>query len=150
MKIGDLFHSWGERFLLPLAANVLLLVSCACTVQAEESFYPITTSDKAFFEQIRNSILTDDIDWLAKSVAYPIVLRPAGNEIAVRNKHDLKKRSKLILNEHLKSVVRTQSPDTLFKNWQGVMIGDGEIWYSKIIEKGREKRGWVLRVIAIN
>jgi len=150
MKTGDLLGYWGERSLLPLAAYVLLLVSCACTAQAEESFYPVTTSDKAFFEQIRNAILTDDIDWLANSIAYPIVLRLPGNEITVRNKHDLKKRSKLILNERMKSVVRTQSPDTLFKNWQGVMIGDGEIWYSMIIEKGREKRGWVLRVIAIN
>jgi len=150
MKTGDLFHSWGERFLLPSAAYVLLLVSWASITWAQESFYPITPSDKALFGQIRNAILTDNIDWLANSVSYPTVLRPGGHEIRVSSKRALKKRAKLFLNEHLKSIVRTQSPDTLFKNWQGVMIGDGEIWFSEVVEKGQKQRGWMFRVIAIN
>jgi hypothetical protein len=151
MKSAHRLHTLGKGYLLSWVAYVLLLISFACTIRAERrEGCTINASDKAFFEQIRNAILKDDIDWLANSITYPIVLRPNGRKIAVSNKRDLKKRAKLILNEHLKSLVSTQYPDTLFKNWQGVMIGDGEIWFSEVVDKEQEKQGWVFRIIAIN
>ena len=150
MKTAELFHNCGKHYLWFSAAYILLLAPCACTLRAEEGIYSITASDKDFFGQIRNAVLTDNIDWFAKAVAYPIALRSGGHEITVRNKQAFKKRAKLVFNEHLKSVVRSQSADTLFKNWQGVMIGDGVIWFSEVIEKGQKQQGWVFRIVAIN
>src|SRR6267142_4755031 len=86
--------------------------------------FPLTASDKAFFDQIRKAVLSDDIEWFSKAVSYPIVLRPNSREIKVKNKRDLKEHARLIFTAQLKSTVQRQSSSSLFKNWQGVMVGN--------------------------
>jgi hypothetical protein len=43
----------------------------------------------------------------------------------------------------VKAAVASQSPDCLFANWQGVMIGSGVIWFEQ------ENHG-AMRIKAIN
>jgi hypothetical protein len=150
MQTIELFDTSRKRGLLFLAGYILSLITCGSTVRADEGIYPITASDRDFFREIRNAVLAQDIDRFANAVAYPIVLRSGRHEIIVRNKKALKKNAKLVFNEHLKPVVKSQSPDTLFKNWQGVMIGDGQIWFSKVIEDGQKQGSSVFRIVAIN
>lgn len=118
---------------------------------SQTEMYPITTSDKAFFESIRNAILANDVEWLSIAVSYPIVLRSSKGEFKLENKGDLKARFTLIATPRVKSVVRNESPASLFKNWQGVMVGNGEIWFSEIAqtdEQGHQR--WVQKIVALN
>lgn len=110
--------------------------------------YPITAQDKAFLERIQKAVLTNDVEWLSGVVSYPIVLKQNDKGITLKNSDDFKKYSASILTPYLKSAVQNQSPDSLFKNWRGVMIGNGVIWFSGIKEQPDED--WKDRIIGIN
>ncbi len=112
--------------------------------------YPVTASDKAFFVQVRKAILTNDIRWLSEAVSYPIVLKSGKTEYKLQNKEDFAAHASLILTAHLKTTVQNQSPESLFKNWQGVKIGTGEIWFSEVAETTGNEKTWVQRIIGIN
>jgi hypothetical protein len=118
--------------------------------KAESNVEPdnsVTAADKDFFRQIRRAILVDDVEWLSKAMSYPAVLDTSTGKVKLRNANDFKKHAKLILSSQLKSVVRNQSPDALFKNWQGVMAGDGEVWFDQ--EKTKKEERWVHRIHAL-
>lgn len=141
-----------NRFRAVAAAALLILLFAAPRSGADTDFYPVTASDRAFFEHVRKAVLADDIEQFSEAVSFPIVLRSGGKELKLENKRDFKQHAALILTTRLKSVVRKQSPDSLFKNWQGVMIGQGEIWFSEVEETG-QGNGQVTkmqRIIAIN
>ena len=125
----------------------LLFGSYAC--KAEEGFYQVTASDKAFFKQVQKAVLAEDWEWLSTSIAYPIEVQLKKGTVRLKTKEELKKSARLIFDEGLKKVVQDQSEATLFKNWQGVMIGQGEIWFSDV-GKTDQKSGQLTKIIAIN
>jgi hypothetical protein len=134
-----------------VAITVFLVLSfVAPQSKADLHEFSISASDKTFFEQIRTAVLADDVEWFSEAVHYPIVLRPSNGEIKINNKKDFKKHATLVFTTLLKSTLQNQSPDSLFKNWQGVMIGNGEIWFSKVGEKTENGIVWTYRIIGIN
>lgn len=127
----------------------------ACPVcMADADYWSISSGDKAFFEQIKKAVLADDFDWLSDAVDYPIELYFAGERrlqpksARIRTKAELKKYKSAIFCERLKCAVRNQSPDSLFKNWQGRMVGNGELWFDQRQNNGQTN--WTYRITAIN
>lgn len=134
-------------------AFVTSIVLCvwvfSATAQTNEyKMFPVTHGDKVFCEQIKKAVLTNNVEWLSGVISYPLTLKQNGNSIILNSSSDFKKRSADILTPLLKSSVQNQSPDSLFKNWQGVMIGNGAIWFSGIKEKS--DKSWKHRIIGIN
>lgn len=121
----------------------------AATAQTNEfKMFPVTHGDKVFCEQIKKAFLTNNIEWLSRVVSYPLTLKQNDKTITLNNSSDFKKYATAILTAHLKSAVQNQLPDSLFKNWQGVMIGNGAIWFSAI--KETPDVDWRHRIIGIN
>lgn len=103
---------------------------------SEVNIYPLLASDKLFFLQIRKAVLTNDIKWLSEAVLkYPFAIKVAGKTIKLKDKKDFVEHAKLILQPMFKSVVSQQSPETLSKNWEGIMVGNGVIWFTEVEEK---------------
>lgn len=99
---------------------------------------------------MRKAVLGNDVKWLSEAMSYPIVLKSGESRYTLQNTNDFALHASVILTPHLKSTVQNQSPDTLFKNWQGVMVGKGEIWFSEVAENNGKETTWVQRIIAIN
>lgn len=116
--------------------------------RTSSSMYPITAQDKTFLEQIQKAVSTNDVEWLSEVVSYPLTLKQHDKNITLKNSSDFKKYSASILTPYLKSAVQNQSPDSLFKNWRGVMIGGGVIWFSAVKEKTEDD--WTHRIIGVN
>jgi len=134
-----------------IAKMFLLLAFTVVAVQsAEFKMYPVTSEDKAFLEQIKNVVLADDAQAFSRMISYPVAIRPNDKTIKLEGPADIKKNSAAIFTARLKSAVRSQTPDSLFKNWRGVMIGKGEIWFSKVLEKDSQGENWEYRIIGIN
>jgi hypothetical protein len=128
-----------------------LLIPCFLSLETNAQFYPVSPSDQAFFKQAQRAVLTDDVEWLSRALSnYPFTVKLKAGQIKLKNKEDLKKHAKTIFNAKLKDAIRNQSSNSLFKNWQGVMIGDGEIWFSEIGQTNEHGTAWVQRIIAIN
>ena len=130
----------------PTVWLILSLVAFA----ARAEMYPVTAADELFFEQIKKAISKEDVKWLSEAIGYPIFLKTQNRAIKLKNKSDFTDHSALILSARFKSTVQEQSPHTLFKKWQGVMIGNGKIWFSQVGEKNGNGILWVYRIIAIN
>ncbi len=137
---------------LTAATALLIVLFTARPSPAGTDLYPVTASEEAFFEQVRKAVLADDIERLSEVVSFPIVLRSGEQEVKIKDKRDFKEHAALILTTRLKSVVQNQSSGSLFKNWRGVMIGNGEIWFSEVGVKNGKADGlsWVYRIIAVN
>jgi hypothetical protein len=132
--------------------NIVFLITTLLASHASadtNSVGSVSPSDKAFFEQIQTAVLADDVEWFANAISYPILIRMNKEEFPVADKEAFKRHAKLVFSNSLKSTLRRQSRDSLFKNWQGIMIGRGEIWFSQVVEKTKGK-DWVYRVIAMN
>jgi len=131
---------------------VLVIQVFSIEGRSDGDMYALTSSDQAFFERMRKAVLDDDTERVANALAYPFDARLEKGKIKLKTAKDFKKHAKIILNERLKSILRKQSIKTLFKNWQGIMVGDGEIWFSEVEENTNKasKDSWVYRITAIN
>lgn len=89
----------------------------------------ISIEERAFFSEIRDAILSEDAKRLAGMVVYPQRLCIGGKVGVVKNQDEFEMGFSDIVNQRVRGAVLGQSPDQLFKNWRGVMVGDGEIWF---------------------
>jgi hypothetical protein len=120
------------------------------SIEADDFQMSATVADKAFFQQIKTAILNNDTNWLSSAISYPITIKTDRRSFRLRKKRDFNAHAALLLTPHFKAVVQQQSPDSLVKNWAGIMIGDGEIWFSKVEEISGTGIVWVYRIIAFN
>jgi hypothetical protein len=125
---------------------------CAMADENQDFSMAVTQSDKAFFQQIKKAIATNDFGWLSTAVSYPLDVQLTNKVLHLANEADFQKNAGTIVTEQLKSVVKEQSADSLFKNWEGVMVGRGQIWFTRIGEdpgKGQPLI-WVYKITAFN
>jgi len=86
-----------------------------------------------FFLAIQDCVRNDDRVGLAGMVLYPISVYTNGQQkIELRNEKDFIAQYSQIATTKWKQTVLEQDPAELFMNWQGVMIGSGEIWFSPV------------------
>lgn len=91
---------------------------------------------------IQEMLASDERSALASMVAFPIKVRLGGKQVEITSKKQFLGHYGEIVNAKVRRAVARQNADGLFANYQGVMIGDGEIWFGP-----REGK---LCIIAIN
>jgi hypothetical protein len=88
---------------------------------------------KPFFEAIQKAVEQSDAIALSKMVKYPITLKnPKGKTVKVFTSKEFVASYPQFITSQWKKAVLRQKYKELFANWQGVMIGRGEIWFSGI------------------
>lgn len=102
-----------------------------------------------FFEKLKKAVAEDDRQTVALMVDYPFQARIKGRAVKIRDRKHFSADYDEIITPKVKNAISRQSYATLFANWQGVMIGDGEIWFSGIC-KDDECREQTIKIIAIN
>ena len=103
---------------------------------------------RAFFTDLQTAILAGNKPAVAAMVAYPLTVRRGGKDIALRAAPDLLARYDQIVTARVVAAVRKQTYETLFARDTGVMIGDGQVWFSGICGDNACQRQTV-KVIAI-
>ena len=71
----------------------------------------------------------------------------------VRSPAEFLKRYHEVFNENVIRAVTSQEADALFANWRGVMLGNGQVWFSGVCaaeDRGRPCADKVIRVITVN
>lgn len=97
-----------------------------------------------FFAKLQAAIAAGDKATVAGLVDYPFQARIGDKAIKVRDAAHFIADYDRVITAKVKAAVAKQTYATLFANWQGVMIGDGEIWFSGIGD------GKQVKIIAIN
>ena len=97
-----------------------------------------------FLHGLQQAVAKDQRARVAAMVQYPVNVVIAGKKIRLRNKPDFLKRYDLVMNRKVRDAIAGQKPEDLFANYQGVMIGGGEIWFNQLY------RSKLIKIIAIN
>ncbi len=127
----------------------LLLLSCALlrpaalTAQAPHSPSEIDQSISAnigdpaafhsFFTTLQQSVAKHDASTVASLVSYPIAIDPHTKRArTIRTPEDFIARYDGIVTPHIAEVITKQKYEDLFVNYQGAMLGSGEVWIAGI------------------
>lgn len=89
---------------------------------------PLTSMALRFATCLRNAIKTDDRDWVAGHVLYPIKLTVEGQFKLIHNKGEFIKFYNEIIGDDIKQIAMSDSQWTVSKHDDGFMIGTGQIW----------------------
>ncbi len=97
-----------------------------------------------FFDSLKKAVAAGDKAAVAAVVDYPFQARINGKAVKLRDAAHFMADYDKIVTSKVKNAVAGQTYETLFANWQGVMIGDGEVWFSGVGD------GNTVKITAIN
>ncbi|MDP4579391.1 MAG: hypothetical protein NWS66_05780 [Saprospiraceae bacterium] len=112
----------------------------------------IVGSDAAveeFVYDAKKAISKGDKIWLAANLFYPIKVRISEkSSVVLKNKNQFLLQYDKIFTTAFKSKLNNTFSHNLFNNYQGVMIGNGEIWINNTLNASEAKP--IFQIIAIN
>ena len=102
-------------------------------IEEEEVFAEdIIFDDVEFMQKVKNAIAESNKEWLANYISYPLKTTLNGQEeIIVENRQQFIDNFEQIFFPAYKEQIEKHSVNNLFSNWQGTMLGNGEIWISE-------------------
>lgn len=130
-----------------MMARLLLLLVTSLTLAAWADFSAAgvdPVAAKNFLAVLQKAVASDQRQEVANMVSYPITVVEKGKKIALKSAADLLKKYDVVFNKTVKAQLAAQKPDKLFARDQGVMIGNGEIWF----RTGPDNK--TLKIIGIN
>ena len=91
----------------------------------------------AFIVELQAAIRNDDKDWLADHLHLPVNYFGKTKQV-IDSKDWFLKHYTTVIGPELKANVLKQDPNSYFKNYQGVMVGDGgrNIWLDDFGDEG--------------
>jgi hypothetical protein len=87
---------------------------------------------RAFLAELQQAVQANDQKKIAGMISYPMNFIHEGKRTRIRNKQTLIARYDSIFTEHIRKAILQQSAHCLFGNYQGEMIGNGEVWFSEM------------------
>jgi hypothetical protein len=80
-------------------------------------------------KHVKTSILNSDKEWIANHINYPLKTTLfKGKAITIKNKKQLIDNFDQIFHQEFKDKIKSLCVCNMFNNYQGVMLGDGQIW----------------------
>jgi hypothetical protein len=104
---------------------------------------------RTFLQVLQAAVAGDDRRQVAAMVSYPLKPRIHGQVVRLRSVQQFLRHYDALLPPTTRAALATQSYETLFVNSQGVMIGNGELWFSGVCNDQRCSRR-TIRLIAFN
>lgn len=87
---------------------------------------------EAFLSALQQAVAAGDEDRVAAMVAYPLEVTVDGRRVALPSPERFVERYDQLLTPGVEAAIAGQRYATLFANADGVMIGDGEVWFSGV------------------
>jgi predicted component of type VI protein secretion system len=87
---------------------------------------------RSFFDALKKAVSEGDKAAVAAMVDYPFQARIGGKSVKIRDAAHFVADYDKVVTAKVKSALHAQGYESLFANWQGVMVGDGEIWFSGV------------------
>jgi len=106
---------------------------------AKADGYALTPEDRAFFNDLKSALIGEQKEQVASFVAYPVSVYAGEKEIVLKNAKEFLSKYNQVITAKVRSVIQHQNPDDLVKNWRGVMVGDGEMWFARIKPDGAKQ-----------
>lgn len=87
------------------------------------------------FNTIKSLVKNNEKSKVANYVSYPLNVNKEDKKIKIQSKEDFIKNYNTIFTENVKKALLNQDVTKTFVNYQGVMVGSGEIWFTHVKNK---------------
>ncbi len=120
-----------------LPALVLALVIATGSAHAGESESDLKTPETEIIKAMQEAVRADDKDWFVKHLHCPVRYFGKPTHI-ITSKGWFLKNYATVIGPKLKEAILAQDPDNYFKNYQGLMVGEGShnIWLEDFGDPG--------------
>jgi hypothetical protein len=87
-------------------------------------------------------------DPIAPFIEYPFTARSSAGTIVIKSAKDMRRMFPRIFTARVRSAILSQNLDDAFSNYQGVMIGNGQVWIAEVCrdQQCRDKK-YVVRTV---
>ena len=85
-----------------------------------------------FLATLQRAVAANDRHAVAMLAHYPLRVNGVKGLKEAASPRDFERRYSAILTPHVRAAIMEQQGACLFANWQGVMIGDGEVWFDRV------------------
>jgi hypothetical protein len=99
-----------------------------------------------FLAALQAAVAQDNRGQVADMVAFPLDVNVSGARVTVPSKQEFIDSYTEIIDPQVKAAILAQTADGLFVNYQGVMIGRGEVWFGAV----GSAPSYQVKIIAIN
>lgn len=89
---------------------------------------------EAFLAKLKKAVAADDRPTVASMIDYPVKARIGKKAVSIKGADRFLADYDKVFTAKVKEAVARQTYATLFANAEGVMIGDGELWFSGTCE----------------
>jgi hypothetical protein len=103
----------------------------------------LAEKSRAFLAALQTSVASGDKTKVAAMISYPLLVIHGTVRTKIKSKAELLSRYGNIFDDRIRQVIAQQSARCLFGNYQGVMIGKGEVWFT-------EQAQGPMKIITIN
>lgn len=114
------------------ALLILLLSSPVASLHAQQFEGAGIGNDSivvAFLHSLQKGVAANDSSAVAGLINYPLRVNAPSGTYMVKSRAAFLGRYRQIFTPKVRDAIRAQVADSLFANWQGVMIGNGEVWF---------------------
>ncbi|MHB8746298.1 MAG: hypothetical protein ACYC7I_07180 [Gammaproteobacteria bacterium] len=112
--------------------GIVIALIAGCAIADQREGMALTKADQAFFSQLSYAVSRNNKEWIADHVSFPLTTKINGEKRTFKNREEFLTEYEIIIDSKVKRAVTLQQPNALFKNWRGLMVGNGEIWFTAV------------------
>jgi hypothetical protein len=86
---------------------------------------------RAVLAELRTAVHDGDKNQVASMISYPLLVIHGSHRTRIKTKAQFIAEFNTIFDPHVQKAIAQQSAQCLFGNYQGAMIGNGEVWFSQ-------------------
>ena len=133
-----------NRLLRGVILSFILIAPALSQVTAREcghstvnDFSPgLVPKANAFLVSLKAAVRAQDKQKVAGMIRYPLLINMPKSHKQIRTIAEFIAEYDRLFTTSVRKAVEEQRPECLFENWQGVMIGNGEIWFEELPKSG--------------
>ena len=103
----------------------------------------VAQKSRAFLSELQNAVKAEDKAKVAAMISYPLLVIRGSRKAHIKTKAEFLGQYAAIFDAHVRQAIAQQSAKCLFGNYQGAMIGDGEVWF-------REQQHGTMKIVTVN
>jgi hypothetical protein len=114
----------------PVFSESATKVDCGHSTVADFSA-SLEPKANAFLASLKAAVKAQDKQRVAGMVHYPLLVNMSKGHKQIKTTTQLMAEYDRLFTASMRKAIEEQTAACLFANWQGVMIGDGEVWFEE-------------------
>jgi hypothetical protein len=148
-RLEALWSTGADADPMYLGAKLTSMVSGALNGKRYADMDGNDEAVEAFMKKVRSAIVNKETEWLADNIRFPLkVSMGKKKKVTIRNRTQFISNAEKIINRVFMEKVRGACVCNMFSNYQGVMLGNGQVWIKD--REGAGKSGLRYIITAIN